>query len=190
MARSLKRIGAVLAATAIALSLSGAATAVAQPTTAGDSTRHCVVNAQGGQAQCFGTYREAIGYATGGRVADAPPTAAEAARDSAFAEELNSPAGLSDLVVLGTIYQDFFFGGQSVTFTGPHACYNGNAADYSFDIPAPLQDHVYSVRPYANCWFNLFTGFQATGYESPSYKGETVSVDEAWRTHAKSLTLG
>ncbi|MFJ7911944.1 hypothetical protein [Kitasatospora sp. NPDC096204] len=190
MARSFKRTGTVLAAAAIALSLSGAATAVAQPAASGASNRHCVVNADGGQSKCFGTYREAIGYATGGHVTDAPLSAAAAARDTAFAEELNSSAGLSNLVVLGTIYQDFFFEGESVTFTGPHDCYNGNSADYSFDIPAPLTNHVYSLRPYANCWFNLFTGTQATGYASPSYKGETVSVDEAWRTHSRSLTLG
>ncbi|MFG3053446.1 hypothetical protein ACGFZP_21200 [Kitasatospora sp. NPDC048239] len=191
MTHPIKRAGAVLAATAIALSLSGAATAVAQPAAAGGtSARHCVVSAEDGQSQCFGTYREAISHATGGRIADAPLTASAAARDNAFAEELNSTAGLSGLVVLGTIYQDFFFEGQSVTFTGPHDCYDGNSADYSFDIPAPLQNHVYSVRPYANCWINLFTGFQATGWASPSYKGETIQVDEAWRTHSKSLTLG
>ncbi|MFF2544863.1 hypothetical protein ACFVUY_20110 [Kitasatospora sp. NPDC058063] len=190
MTRSFKRAGAVLAAAAISLSLSGAATAVAQPAAAGGSARNCVVSAEGGQSKCFGSYREAIKFATGGRVVDAPLTAAAAARDTKFTEELNGSGSLSNLVVLGTIFQDFFFEGESVTFTGPHDCYNGNSADYSFDIPAPLTNHVYSLRPYANCWFNLFTGVQATGYASPSYKGETVSVDEAWRTHSRSLTLG
>ncbi|MFD4657019.1 hypothetical protein ACFWP2_15495 [Kitasatospora sp. NPDC058444] len=189
MTHSFKRAGAVLAAAAIALSLSGAATAVAQPAAAGGSAGHCVVSAEGGPSQCFGTYREAIEFATAGRVVDAPVSAAAAARDTAFAEELNSQQGLN-LVVLGTIYDDFFFEGQSITYTGPHGCYDGNSADYSFDIAAPLTNHVYSVRPYANCWFNLFTGVQATGYASPSYKGETVQVDEAWRTHSRSLTLG
>ncbi|MET8542289.1 hypothetical protein ABZW03_16755 [Kitasatospora sp. NPDC004799] len=189
MSRFVKRTGAVLAAAAVTLSLSGAATAVAQPTAATGSAGHCVVSAEGGPSKCFGTYREAISFATAGRVVDAPASAAAAARDNAFAEKLNGQAGLN-LVVLGTIYDDFFFEGQSITYTGPHGCYDGNEADYSFDIAAPLQNHVYSVRPYANCWFNLFTGFQATGYASPSYKGETVQVDEAWRTHSKSLTLG
>ncbi|MEU3571141.1 hypothetical protein AB0E96_22385 [Kitasatospora sp. NPDC036755] len=189
MTRSFKRAGAVLAAAAIAFSLSGAATAVAQPAATGSTAGHCVVSAEGGQSHCFGTYREAIKFATGGRVADAPLSAAAAARDSAFADKLNSPDGI-DLMVLGTIYDDFFFEGQSITYTGPHGCYNGNAADYSFDIAAPLTNHVYSLRPYANCWFNLYTGLQASGYGSPSYKGETVQVDEAWRTHSKSLTLG
>lgn len=152
MTRSFKHAGAVLAAAAVSLSLSGAGTAVARPAAAGGSARNCVVSAEGGQSTCFGGYREAIKFATGGRVVDAPLTAAAAARDAGVTgspghrvtgvtgvtEELNGSSSPSNLVVLGTIHQDFFFEDESVTFTGPHDCYNGNSADHSFDIPAPL----------------------------------------------------
>ncbi|ANW21658.1 hypothetical protein [Streptomyces clavuligerus] len=170
MAQNIKRTVAVLASAA-ALVLTGAATAQAQPSASAEGKgQHCVLNVATEQETCFGTAAQAADYAKSGQ--------SSTARGKEFR-----------WVQLAVVNTDFFFRGSSYTFVGPNGCRDGNAADYVFDLPAQFVNRVYSLQPFSNCWLDLFTGPQASGWSS-HYRDATPAVPDPWRVNAASLTLG
>jgi hypothetical protein len=156
-------VGAILA-TAVTLTLfaTPAVAAESTPPTASSAgvPGHCVLRAtpSGGTAgsmTCFGSFRAAIAFATGGRVTDAPDSASRAATDPAFASRLNAAVATS--AVLGIDYADINYHGSTLTLSAAGGCDNSLDVDWQFPtLPAAWNDRISSFRSYSNCLQQLF----------------------------------
>ena len=146
------------------------------------ATPHCVVAAGERQApRCFATFPAAILAATGGRVTDAPASAAVAVRDPAFTAALEAPTTLA-AVVVGIEYADINYGGATLSMTAPGRCDYSMDVDYRFaSMPYGWNDRISSFRSYSNCAQQLFRGTSFSGgaltniVSSMSYVGSTAN---------------
>ncbi|HST66224.1 MAG TPA: hypothetical protein VLM05_13645, partial [Mycobacteriales bacterium] len=182
---------------------------VKQPATPGPD---CVLAAgAGARLHCFAGFRAAIAYATGGRIPDAPATAAAAAGDKAFAAKVtaaNTAAGntaadtaaatttgtavtAAATALLGVEYADANLRGSSLTLTGAGAgCDNSGDVDYRFaSMPSGWNDRITSFTSFSNCVQQLFrnTNFGGGALTLPI---RTLSnVGSAANDQASSLTF-
>jgi hypothetical protein len=145
-----------------------------------DAARHCV-SAPDGQATCYASFTEAIAAATGGAIADAPADARDALDDASFTERINAlahakptardlgfggPALNFGSAVIGIVYKDAGYGGNTWVFTQPYGCNGDGAADFSV---GNLND-----RPYSDYGFNdAISSFH-------SYSGCRTVLFEHW----------
>jgi hypothetical protein len=216
--RSRSRLGrralAVLAAAApLVLALAGPAAAVpvgpaAVPAPASGATPesataaapppataapHCALVAGSTAAHCFGTYRAAVAYGTGGRVADAPVSARAAALDPAFARTMSAlPAATAKAasVLLGTEYANANFGGASLSLFGAGRCDNSSDADFRFaSMPAGWNDRITSFRSFSNCAQQLFRNINFGGGSLTIIITSLANVGAAANDQASSLTF-
>ncbi|WP_165975636.1 hypothetical protein, partial [Actinomadura rubrisoli] len=127
--------------------------------------RHCTVDlASGGNVRCHHTFTEVIAYATGGRIADAPHSAAAAMADAEFHRRLNAlphaksrSAGQKAGVVLSVEFEHDQYNGRSTTFFADHGC-DGDA-DVDSVLPAITRwwiDTIISFQTYVECQANHF----------------------------------
>jgi hypothetical protein len=175
---------------------SESATAAARPpATAGP---HCVLAAGSGQAlHCFATFRAAIAYGTGGRITDAPLSAAAAARDPEFAAKArasNAAATSSAIaaasVLLGTEYADADFRGGSLNLFGTGSCDNSSDADFRFgSLPAGWNDRITSFKSFSNCAQQLFRSVNFTGGALTIVIRSLANVGAAANDQASSVTF-
>ena len=227
--RSARRALAVLATLVPLLLVAGpvaaappgpAAAPVAVPmTTTGDSSEaataagkvpattgpHCTLAAGAGQQlHCFATFRAAIAYGTQGRVADAPASAADAARDPGFAAAVNSAAVNAAAVnaaaapsvtaaastLLGIEYADANMRGASVSLFGAGSCDNSSDADYRFaSLPAGWNDRITSFTSFSNCAQQLFRNTSFGGGALTIVIRSLANVGSAANDQASSLTF-
>jgi hypothetical protein len=152
----------VLTAGAVAQAQSGGKTTQQAPDANDKAERHCVagvLEAGSDEAarvdplaeppvECFGTFREAVKDATGGRIKDAPNDASEAARNKAFRDKLSAPGqqkqqggGISTqavdgnntvgcCVVLSVEYEHADYRGNTLTYAAGHGCIDDGRANY------------------------------------------------------------
>ena len=217
--RSRSRLGrralAVLAAAAaLVLALAGPAAAVpvgpaAVPAPASGATAesataaapapastapHCALVAGSTTAQCFGTYRAAVAYGTGGRVSHAPVSARAAALDPAFARTMSALAAATPKVaastLLGTEYADANFSGASLSLFGAGRCDNSSDADFRFaSLPAGWNDRITSFRSFSNCAQQLFRNTNFGGGSLTIIISSLANVGAAANDQASSLTF-
>lgn len=216
--RSRSRLGrralAVLAAAApLVLALAGPAAAVpvgpaAVPAPAGGRTAesataaapapasaapHCALVAGSTTAHCFGTYRAAVAYGTGGRVTDAPVSARAAAVDPAFARTMSALPATTPKVastLLGTEYADANFSGASLSLFGAGRCDNSSDADFRFaSLPAGWNDRITSFRSFSNCAQQLFRNTNFGGGSLTIIISSLANVGAAANDQASSLTF-
>lgn len=178
---------ALLGAVAVA-SPAGASTKPGGAATAGWHG-HCVMKVVKGSNQaasetCFSTFTQAISYATGGAVTDAPatPTAATAAATTAKINAANSAARASTVhplatppapFTVGTEYSEPNYAGWTLTVAGPAACTPSfDDVDYSVDLPSPIWDQISSFKTYNICWADHFYLSNFAGYHTGYQPGQ------------------
>jgi hypothetical protein len=164
------------------------ATAAAPPPTAAP---HCALVAGSTTARCFGTYRAAVAYGTGGRVADAPVSARAAALDPAFARTMDTlPAATAASVLLGTEYVNANFGGASLSLFGAGRCDDSADVDFRFaSLPAGWNDRITSFRSFSNCAQQLFRNINFGGGALTIIISSLANVGAAANDQASSLTF-
>ncbi len=144
------------------------------------SSRHCVV-APSGETTCFGTFTEAIAVATAGEIPDVPadPRPVDvpsfAARIKAIAERVakqpagRAASGIAPLanVVIGIVYKDANFGGDTWVFNQSIGC-DGNVSTVDFTVPnlnanpftrCDFNDNISSFHSFSNCQTVLYEDF-------------------------------
>jgi hypothetical protein len=186
-------IGPAAAPVATSGDTSESATAAARPPATSGS--HCTLAAGAGRTpHCFATFREAMAYGTGGRITDAPASAATAARDPEFAAEVTA-AGAAPLVgtgsvLLGIEYADANMRGASVSFFATGGCDNSSDADWRFaSMPAGWNDRITSFRSFSNCAQQLFRSTNFTGGALTLIISSLANVGAAANDQASSITF-
>jgi hypothetical protein len=153
---------------------------------------HCALVAGSATAHCFGTYRAAIAFGTGGRVTDAPLSARSAALDPGFARTMSAPAAVTPRasLLLGTEYADANFGGASLSLFGAGRCDNSSDADFRFaSLPAGWNDRITSFRSFSNCAQQLFRNTNFGGGSLTIIISSLANVGAAANDQASSLTF-
>jgi len=190
-------------ATAIGAALLGmvlaAAPANAKPSSGSSGTdaanRNCVATLHHGfnpnpNLTCFGTFTEAISFATNGAVKDAPAIAAQAAKDPAFKAEMDAAgqgaAALAAAVPIGIEYEALGFSTSSwsMTFSGPTACTGPTTdIDYSVNLAQPVWDQISSFQTFfsgTNCfadhYFQTNFGLPRTGFVGSRSPVPTMNI--------------
>ncbi|GGP33852.1 hypothetical protein [Streptomyces abikoensis] len=166
------------------------------------AAQHCVVDTVNGGTSCFSSYREAISFATKGRVADAPNDTRAAAHDTKLQERLSGPrsehgaklsknvknapsAAASDFRVLGTVYRDKDFGGGSYTYSGNAGC-NWRYTEFA-SMGDGWNDQVSSVAS-GQCDVTLYQHSDFLGF-SQTYRGAVPYVGDAMNDQASSVSF-
>ncbi len=151
------------------------ASLLAVPTTAGAaSAQSCVVDvSRGGTPVCYSTFTEAIAKATGGRVTDAPPDSADAAKDPDLTARLNAPVSKDKYsvtadVLIGIEYYNIGYANPDYIFVAPWGCdSNKTYAEFWFDLWGDWgwNDEISSFRTFSGC---MVKHWDLTGYRGDS----------------------
>ncbi|MCF3101789.1 hypothetical protein IPZ58_09355 [Streptomyces roseoverticillatus] len=178
-----------------------ASPAIAQESGSARSTanQHCVINTDNGDNACFSTYREAIAYATKGRVTDAPNDARAALKDQKLQERLSGPRSqhgvklaknaksvvAAENRVLASAYHDKDFGGGGVTFSGSLGC--------GFSYPefahfGPDWNDSISSTASGQCDITLYQHDNRRGF-SQTFRGNVPYVGDAMNDQASSASF-
>jgi hypothetical protein len=169
----------VLATVAAAcLGLAPAANA-APPASAGAKT-HCAVNVSNNSMKCFSSFKEAIALATGGKVTNAPTSAAEATADASFAAAVNAADDVSAATntLIGVEWWNKNYSGNDLDFYGT----SGKCSVATTDVDYVASD-LYS-------WNNKISSFFVYGdclqksWDNINYKGSNTG----WRGDTANLT--
>jgi hypothetical protein len=208
--RALAVLAVLAAAAPLVLALAGPAAAVpvgpaaapapasgptaesATAAAAASAAPHCALAAGSITAHCFGTYRAAVAYGTGGRVTDAPVSARTAALDPAFARTMSAlPAATPNVsTLLGTEYANANFAGASLSLFGAGRCDNSSDADFRFaSLPAGWNDRITSFRSFSNCAQQLFRNTNFGGGSLTIIISSLANVGAAANDQASSLTF-
>jgi hypothetical protein len=130
-------------------------------TRSADPATHCVAPVASDEVHCFSTFRDAIAFATGGAIVDAPE-AGVAPADDGFARRINTLAAApSATVVIGIEFADINFGGSTFIRTATRGC-DGNLDTLDFqtaDLRASgvnFNDRISSFQSFQNCQTVLF----------------------------------
>ncbi|WP_369382984.1 peptidase inhibitor family I36 protein [Streptomyces sp. cg36] len=180
----------------LSMALAGTA-ATAQATPKAKAGSHCTADLSTHKTRCYDSFREVIAAATGGRVTDAPATPQQAAKDKKFLAELNAPANSAaqtrtalaqNTVVGGILYEDWNYGGSSLTLTIPSACKDDGQWDWGYNNLDDWNDRVSSVIPAGNCYVALYSDIYYNGTQQ-QYNTSTPYVGDAMNDRASSVKL-
>lgn len=133
---------------------------------------HCVGRISSNEVSCYSTFREAVAFATGGAITDAPEARAALA-DENFTRRIDAlgAAPRDGAMLLGTVFQDANFQGFSFTWLTGRAC-DGNASTPDFWVsslsPLGWNDTISSFHSYSNCRMVLFEHDNFAGSQTPS----------------------
>ncbi|EFL28530.1 conserved hypothetical protein [Streptomyces himastatinicus ATCC 53653] len=165
-----------------------AQTASAAAPDASSTARHCVVDARTGQQNCFGTFTEAVGNATGGRITDAPATPQAAAASKSFrTEAAEADAGAQGDVIQGTFFDEKGFTGASLTVTGPELCEKDGWVNWQFDLGDDWKNRISSVQPWGNCAIWLYPEPNLGGDRDGPFDENTDDVGQALNDRTQSI---
>lgn len=137
-------------------------------------------------AKCFVTFTEAVRYASGGAISNAPANAAEAAKNPAFTNQLSnsnkksaspSRSAAAPQIIIGIEYDDANYGpGSSLTFFGTATCTGPTTdVDYEVDLPSNWWDRISSFQTFNVCWAKHYY-LQAYGGASTSYQPSQTTM--------------
>jgi hypothetical protein len=160
------RVLSVIAGIALlggAMAATPAGAAPAKPGAAGAMSGHCVIKMRPGlnkaaAQSCFGTFTEAISYASGGVVTDAPAKATSskaltAKIEAANTAALNPHAAQAAPLIIGVEYSDPNFAGWTLTLSGTVTCTGPTGdIDYSLDLPSVAWDQISSFTNFNICF--------------------------------------
>ncbi|NEE38982.1 hypothetical protein G3M53_78010 [Streptomyces sp. SID7982] len=134
---------------------------------------HCTVNVGNGEEKCFGTVEEAQAYANVQIKGDA----------GAAQTSVEKPTD----VVIGTVFEDWRFGGESITLWGSRPCGTERETGFYFNLPEEWKGRVSAVQGWAECNVVLHEGPYLQGEASPTFEGLTPVIDGPWNDRAESI---
>ncbi|MFF6983505.1 hypothetical protein ACFZAV_38835 [Streptomyces sp. NPDC008343] len=138
-----------------------------------ENGRHCVANVGNKEQKCFGTPGEAQTYAN------------QQIKDNAAGAQTQVEKPTD--VVIGTVFTDFRYGGDSLTLWGSRPCHRNGKADFYFNLPDGWKGRVSSVQSWAECDIVLHTRPYLDGVASPRFKDLTPVLDGQWNDLAESV---
>lgn len=201
----------------VALALAGlavgtATAGVTAATTGEGAAQHCVQDAATGAESCFGSFTEAMAYASGGEITDAPADAADAATDTGFQAEVAALAegttgsggttartvsftadNAADTidggnVIAATVYSGTAYTGDSLTIKVASPCEDDGDYDYYYNLNK-WSDDIESVQAWGNCWIWLHEDADTwDGTRQGPYKSDTADLGD-WNNRASRLGL-
>jgi hypothetical protein len=136
--------------------------------------QNCVTDLSTGGERCFGSFRDALGYATDGRVTDASANPKAALADKGVVAQLNARsavAGARASYVIGVIYDGAGMTWSSHTFVTNRGCtdtYNDVDWELAY-VGDSWNDDIGSVRGYSNCAMKLYEHANFGGVATPWY---------------------
>ncbi|MEU6285386.1 hypothetical protein [Streptomyces sp. NPDC047028] len=174
MGKRKRRTGMAVGIGAGILGLVGAATVIGSANAAPESGgRHCAANVDNGQEKCFKSLLLAQKYAQ------------QNIKDNAAGAQ-TSVLKPSD-VVIGTLFTDFGFGGDSMTLWGSHPCQSNGKANFYFNLPDSWKGRLSSVQSWARCDIVLHTEPYMEGASSSPFRDLTPQLDSTWNDKAQSI---
>jgi hypothetical protein len=130
---------------------------------AAEGAKHCNVDVRTNEQHCFATLDQAVADARGGSMTRA-----------------NS-------VVVGTLFDNRDFGGESFTVYGAAPCEKDGEMEYQITLPDNWKDRVSSAQPWANCWLWLYPEPDLGGERDGPFKENTQFVGDLMDDRAKSV---
>ncbi|MFG2147321.1 peptidase inhibitor family I36 protein [Streptomyces sp. NPDC048696] len=88
----------------------------------------------------------------------------------------------------GILYEDWNYGGGSLTLTVPAACKDDGKWDWEYDNLDDWNDRVSSLIPANNCYVVLYSDIYYNGTQQ-QYNSSTPCVGAAMNDRARSLKL-
>jgi hypothetical protein len=174
-----------------AMAVAPVSAAPAKPGAAGAMSGHCVIKLRPGlnkaaAQSCFGTFTEALSYASGGVVTDAPAkaTSSEALTakiEAANTAALNPHAGQAAPLVIGIEFSEPSGAGWTLTLSGTVSCtFATSDIDYSLDLPSVAWDQISSFTSFNVCYSDHYFlqnfGLPRTGFFSGQPLMPSMSV--------------
>lgn len=155
-------------------------------------SRHCTLDAETGEIQCFESFTGAIDSASGGRIDDAPASAREAAEDSGFKAETKQLAASARAkadgdVIAGTFFDDKEFGGDSLTITTAGLCPKDGWVNYQTDLGDDWKNRISSVQPWANCALWLYPEPGLGGDRDGPFDENTADIGTLMNDRTQSI---
>ncbi|MFF8018596.1 hypothetical protein [Streptomyces sp. NPDC007929] len=138
-----------------------------------ESRKHCAVNVGNEEEQCFGTAQEAKEYAEV-RIKD---------------DALGAQTGVEQPtdVVIGTLFKNRRYGGESITLWGSRPCGKERETGFYFNLPDDWKGKVSSVQGWAECEVTLYSQPYLGGVASPRFPDLTPALEEQWNDYAESI---
>ncbi|HEY6796468.1 MAG TPA: hypothetical protein VI248_17465 [Kineosporiaceae bacterium] len=199
----IKRSRLVLALSTLAVGAAASMSVVLPAPAAQPPSKDCILDVSTGAQQCFGDFRAAMRFATGGAVTDAPLSAREAVTDQRFRAQIDavslaagekvaprsgSPSQREAAGVIGaTLYTGTGFSGQSETLMIPRPCVKDGKYDYGFEL-GTIGRAAESVEPWANCWVWLHSGDTWDSPRQGPFKEDTSDLGD-WKGRAVLMAL-
>jgi hypothetical protein len=161
---------------------------------------HCVANPDGTERRCFDTYRDAIAFASNGKVTDVPMDTRAAMSDPRFLGEMETlttqtpeegaqASTLGDGYVIGaTIFGDTNYGGNTLTVMISKPCAKDGKYDTGLGDLGFMAKEIESLQPWANCWVWLHDSSDWNGNRQGPYKEATSDVGD-WKNRAVMVGL-
>ncbi|MFC9648733.1 MULTISPECIES: hypothetical protein [unclassified Streptomyces] len=138
-----------------------------------ENGNHCTTNVGNGEEKCFSTLEEAQRYADV-RIKGNPGGAQT---------RVEKPTD----VVIGTLFEDYRYGGDSITLWGSRPCGPERKTAFYFNLPDEWKGRVSSVQGWAECEVTLYTRSYLEGVASPRFKDLTPVLDTQWNDLAESI---
>ncbi|WP_046470408.1 hypothetical protein [Allosalinactinospora lopnorensis] len=136
-------------------------------------TRHCIMNAETGEQECFDTLAAAMTDASTG----------EGGNGQTAMRSLKSQGE----VIQGTFFVDENFGGNSLTIVGEAPYTDNDGINYTFDFPEEWQNTISSAQPWANCWLWLYPEPGLGGDRDGPFKENTPYVGDLMNDRTQSV---
>jgi hypothetical protein len=174
--------GATVIAVGTVTGLPGAANAAPSPNGA-----HCALNPNSGEQACFDTFDEAMAFASGGAIEDAPANGAQAMRDQGFQAKVAAADEQPNNIIQGTVFSDTNFGGSSLTIYGPEMCKKDGWVNWQLDLSEDWKNTISSVGAWGECWIWLYPEPGLNGDRDGPFKQDTADIGEFMNDRAQSI---
>ncbi|MFJ4964000.1 hypothetical protein EES43_27790 [Streptomyces sp. ADI96-02] len=170
-----RKTGLALITTAGILGVACAATlTIGSAGAAPDSTgSHCAGNVDNDEQKCFDTQAEAEAYA------------AQRIKDGAGSAQTGVEQPTD--VVIGTLFENWRFGGASLTLWGSRPCNDDDTAEFYYNLPQEWQGKVSAVQGWAECDVVLHDKPYIEGEGSQPFPQLTPVIDGPWNDIAQSV---
>lgn len=158
--------------------------------------KHCTLNAESGETQCFDSLSEATGLPGSKRLLDAPDAEAGKAAKSSEARPGKEPVASSGIdtkaegdIIAATIFKDTQYGGGSLTITNTALCESDDEVDFQIDLDDEWKNKVSSVQPWGRCTLNLFTEPGLGGERDGPFDELTPNIGDVMDNRAQSISF-
>lgn len=165
-----------MALTSAAIATATLAVLTGTPGTAHAATKNCVFNVDTKSTRCFGSLRESLSSASGGRVTSVPGEAGYAQSRQSYTNFVQQAAAnaavAGSLVVFPTggdvisavVFDGPNYTGSSITYTSRSLCDGTTTQAFPTGFEGPHQGFaIDSLQPWGRCWLWLGNDHAAEG---------------------------